>query len=321
MTLSVVIVMASDTVRRPAHAGHLRHCLHGLRLQRHAPALDIVVPHLPGVSGIEALTREFPDVRFFEVSNLPPLPRGPYRDHHDDLRSRGLEVTRGPVVAMLEDHEVPDPHWCVRIVAAHAASRHAAIGGAVENLVDRPLNLAVCLCDFGYYLNPVPEGSSRVASDVNVSYRREALDDVADVWRSRFNERRVHAALLAAGHTLALSSGVVVYQRRAGLGAKEAIVERFIWGRSYAATRAQAWGIARRLLYAVGAGVLPVVLMARIVKTVIVRGRLSPAMLAALPWVCVLSVAWSAGECGGYALLRETTAFAAETDIEAVRTS
>src|SRR5829696_2935948 len=115
MTLSVVIVMASDTVRRPAHAGHLRHCLHGLRLQRHAPALDIVVPHLPGVSGIEALTREFPDVRFFEVSNLPPLPRGPYRDHHDDLRSRGLEVTRGPVVAMLEDHEVPDPHWCVRI--------------------------------------------------------------------------------------------------------------------------------------------------------------------------------------------------------------
>ena len=31
MTLSVVIVIASDTVRRPSHVGHLRHCLQGLQ--------------------------------------------------------------------------------------------------------------------------------------------------------------------------------------------------------------------------------------------------------------------------------------------------
>ena len=321
MTLSVIVVIASDTVRRQANAGHLRHCLQGLRTQRDSPALEIVVPHLPGVSGLDVLAREFPDVRFLEVANLPRLPPGPYRDHHDDLRSRGLDETTGSVVAMLEDHEVPDPQWAAGIVAAHTTHRHAAIGGAVENMVDRPLNQAVWLCDFGYYMNPVPEGSSRQASDVNVSYPRETLDDVADVWRRRFNERRVHAALMARGHRLALSSGIVVYQRRVGLEVQEAVVERFTWGRSYAATRAEAWGVARRLLYACGAVVLPVVLVSRILKIVIGRGRLSLAMLTAMPWVGLLSVAWSIGECVGYVLAHESPAAAAETDIEAVRTS
>ena len=280
-----------------------------------------MVPHLPGVSGIDRLAREFRAVRFLQVSDLS-LPRGPYRDHHDDLRARGIGITTGPIVAMLEDHEVPDPQWAAGIVAAHTGSRHAAVGGVVENSVHRPLNQAVSLCDFAHYLRPLPQGPSVVASDVNVSYRRAALDNVLDAWRGRFNERRVHAALLARGHSLALSSGIVVYQRRTGLGGKEAIVERFTWGRSFAVTRANAWGTARRIFYAAGAAALPALLTARIVLTLITRKRLSPAMLLALPWVWLLSIAWAIGECAGY--LRPPVAratLAAETGFGPVRTS
>lgn len=322
MTLSVVIVIASDTVRRPAHAGYLRSCLQGLREQRDASALDVVVPHLPGVSGIADLVREFPDVRFLEISDLPRLPRGPYRDHHDDLRTRGIRVTTGPVVAMLEDHEVPDAHWAARIVSAHASTSHVAIGGAVENAVDRPLNCAVCLCDFAAYLNPLPAGPSAVATDVNVSYKREALEDVSHAWSRRFNERGVHAALMALGQTLALSPGIIVYQRRLGLRVGEALVERFAWGRSYAATRAATWGTVRRLIFGAGTVALPAVLLARIVSTVIARGRFTPAILAALPWVAVLSAAWSLGECAGYVIRRDAAAeFAARPKVGTVGTS
>ena len=81
-----------------------------------------------------------------------------------------------------------------------------AIGGAVENAIARPLNLAVCLSDFSHYLNPVPAGPSRMATDVNVSYKRAGLAAIAPVWRSRFHERLVHAALIAAGHTHGLVS-------------------------------------------------------------------------------------------------------------------
>jgi hypothetical protein len=322
MILSVVIVIASDTVRRPAHGGYLRGCLRGLREQRDAPALEIVVPHLPGLDGLAALVREFPEVRFLEAVDLPRLPDGPYRDHHDVLRTRGIRVTTGPLVALLEDHEVPDAHWAARLVSAHMASGHAAVGGAVENGVDRPLNRAVCLCDFARYLNPVPAGPSPVASDVNVAYKRPALDDVSSSWRRRFDERNVHAALIARGHTLALSPEVIVYQRRAGLRAAEALVERFTWGRSYAATRAATWPRARCLLYAAATGALPAVLVARIVTTVVARGRLTLKILAALPWTGVLAIAWSLGECAGYAMRdRSPSLLAAGTNAGAVETS
>ena len=321
MTLSVVIVIASDTLRRPGHAGHLRQCLRGLLSQQDAPALDIVVPHLPGVVGLEHLAREFPAVRFLELGDvLGRLPRGPYRDHHDELRARAIAVTSGDLIALLEDHEVPETRWAAEVIAAHAASEHAAIGGAVENMIPRPLNWAVCLSDFWYYLNPVPAGPTEMATDVNVSYKREALQAIAPVWRSHFHERLVHSALIAAGHTLALSPLIVVRQRRWGLTAGDALAERFVWGRSYALSRAQGWSAARRLLYAAGAVALPAVLVVRIVRTLITRRRMSTALLRALPWLCLLSAAWSLGELAGYCSHRGSPVRAACPDVETVPT-
>jgi hypothetical protein len=145
---------------------------------------------------------------------------------------------------------------------------------------------------------------------------------VPESWTRRFNERSVHAALVALGHTLALSPDVIVYQRRAGLRAADALVERFTWGRSYAATRAATWSRSRCLLYAAGTAALPAVLVARIVTTVVARGRLTSAILAALPWTGVLAVAWSLGECAGYAMRdRLPPVLAARTNVGAVETS
>ena len=321
MTLSVVIVIASDTVRRPGHAGHLRHCLRGLVTQQDAPALEIVVPHLAGVTGLDQLAGEFPAVRFLEVNDVSGVARGPYRDHHDELRTRAIGVTSGDLVALLEDHEVPDPRWAAEVAAAHATSAHAAIGGAVENAIARPLNWAVCLSDFSYYLNPVPAGRSAMATDVNVSYKRAALEAVAAVWRSRFHERLVHEALIGAGQTLALSPAIVVRQRRSNLTPGDALVERFAWGRSYAATRAERWGTARRLLYAACTMALPVLLVARIVRILITRRRCSPATLLSLPWVCLLSAAWSLGELTGYSSSRKSSMRTARPEVETVQTS
>jgi hypothetical protein len=322
MTLSVVVVIASDTLRRPGHVGHLRHCLRGLHAQQDAPPLEIVVPHLSGVLGLQPLAGEFPAVRFLEVGDVSRgIARGPYREHHDELRSRGMAATAGDLIALLEDHEVPDPRWAAEIAAAHAASRHAAIGGAVENAIARPLNLAVCLSDFSHYLNPVPAGPSRTATDVNVSYKRAPLEAIAPVWRSRFHERLVHAALIAAGHTLALSPSIVVHQRRTGLTAGEALVERFVWGRSYAATRAEEWGTARRWFYAACAIALPGVLVVRVMRTAVARHRMSTAVVLSLPWLCLLSVAWSLGELTGYCGPRGSPVRAAGAEIETVQTS
>ena len=160
-----------------------------------------------------------------------------------------------------------------------------------------------------------------MATDVNVSYKRAGLEAIAPAWRSRFHERLVHAALIAAGHTMALSPSIVVYQRRSGLTAGEALVERFVWGRSYAATRAEGWGTARRWFYAACAIALPGVLVFRVVRTVLARHRMSTAVLVSLPWLCLLSAAWSLGELTGYCRRPESRLRGAGTEIKTVQAS
>ena len=70
MTLSVVIVIASDTLRRPgARRASAALPARTARTTR-GPPLEVVVPHLAGVAGLQQLAGEFPAVRFLEVGDV-----------------------------------------------------------------------------------------------------------------------------------------------------------------------------------------------------------------------------------------------------------
>jgi hypothetical protein len=293
--LSVVVVIVSDTTSR-ATAAHLPECLDALSKQVGAPAIEVIVPHLVDVEGLDVVRRQFPWVRFLPAPDVVAQPGG--REHHDVLRARGLDVARGEVVGLLEDHARPDERWCASAMAAHRQS-HGGIGGAIENGVDRLLNWAVYYCDFGKYQNPVPAGETPFASDANTTYKREALEGVRWVWANGFREVVVNAALTATGWTIALDPNIVVYQNRRGLRLAATLRERFVWGRSYAVTRRALLTRGRCLAYAVLSPLLPAVLLLRMAKTAFDRGSLST-FLTALPLIVGLLVTWSIGEGVGY---------------------
>lgn len=298
--LSVVAVIVSDTTDGDATVEHLAGCLAALTRQVDPPSLEIIVPYHPPVLGMDLLKSRYPQVRFLAVETLATPPAaGGGREHHDELRSHGLLVTRGGIVALVEDHGHPDPHWAARIVAAHR-QRYACIGGAIENGIDAPLNWAVYFCDFARYQNPVPEGPSAYASDANISYKRQALEEVGATWHDSYHERIVNGALMARGETLALSPAVVIYQHRLALHLGSALRERAIWGRSYAATRVRQTPWFRRLSYAALVPLLPLVLLARMARTVFAKGRCRAAFLKAFPLTTMLILAWSWGEALGY---------------------
>jgi len=299
--LSVVVVVVSDTVSRLAGLAPLAHCLEALERQIDAPETEVIVPYLPRdeeVDELGLLARRFPRVLFLAVRDVRS-PVGAGREHHDVLRARGLAAARGEIVALIEDHARPDPRWCGRVVEAHRLP-HAAIGGAIENDIDRPLNWAVYFCDFHRYMNPVPAGETEVASDANVSFKRRTLEAIRPVWESSFREPAVNAALGERGETLALSPDVVVFQHREQLRPVEALVERFVWGRSYAAARGAAATRGRRVVLIALSPTLPLLLTARMARTVADRGRLGRAFLRALPWTLLLTSSWSLGELTGY---------------------
>lgn len=296
--LSVVVAIVSDTTRRPDVA-HLEPCLRALTRQANPPAMEIIVPYHPPVRGMARLEREYPEVEFLEIPHLRTYAALGSREHHDELRARGIAASRGAIVALVEDHAMPGRQWCAQVVESHRAP-FAAIGGAIENAVDRPLNWAVYFCDFLRYQQPLRAGETVHASDANVSYKRAALEAVRPFWRAVFHERVVHAALRARGRKLALSPAMVVYQRRQGLRFGEALVERFVWGRSYAATRGRLAGFSRRLFWAAFSPALPLLLLSRMTAIALRKRRTAAAFVNALPITAALAASWSCGELAGY---------------------
>jgi hypothetical protein len=294
--LSVVVVVVSDTTR-PPDTGHLEPCLAALMHQSGAPSMEVIVPHLPGTAGIDRLRTQFPLVHFLEAADVSG--RSGSREHHDQLRARGLGRARGGIVALTEDHGIPAPDWAARIVENHGA-RVAAVGGAIENGVDRPLNWAVYFCDFLRYQNPLRAGESAIASDANVAYKRTALELIRPVWEEVFFEPSVNAALRSQGETVALAPDVMLNQHRQGLRLGSALQERFVWGRSYAASRSRLAPPMRRAFWAVFSPALPALLLARMTVLAWKKRRTLGPFCKALPLTGMLLAGWACGECAGY---------------------
>lgn len=301
--LSVVVAIVSDTTDARCDLSHLRGCLEALLRQIDPPSIEIIVPFKSPQEGIEELERQYSSVVFIPITQLKTYTgKGGSREHHDELRAYGLKAAHGDLVALLEDHARPDSNWCARIVEAHRQRfpGYAGIGGAIENGIDRSLNWAVYFCDFARYQNPVPVGDSLIASDANVSYKRSKLELIRPIWDSVFHETIVNWELVSRGEKLALSPDIVVYQHRSNLNFSNAVKERFVWGRSYAATRSQISSNGKRLIYALLSPVLPVILLSRMAVITVKRRRLIRFFVAALPMTAILLVSWAFGEFAGY---------------------
>lgn len=298
--LSVIVIIASDTLRARCGTGLLDRCLAALNQQAEAPLMEILVPHHPQVEGIKALQRKYAAVKFLCIQGLKTFrAEGRSREHHDELRKEGILAARGRIVAFLEDNEDPDTHWSARMAQAHTADV-AAVGGAIVHAENAALNWGVYFCDFGRYQPPFPECDSKAASDVNVSYKRSALEAIRPVWRDGYYEPAVHEALLAAGRRILLTPEAVVYQRRGPLSWTDALLERFIWGRSYGANQRRRHLQRRAIWYALGFPLVPGLLLYRIVRTAIRKQRAVPALVKSLPATALLVLSWSAGEFVGY---------------------
>jgi Glycosyl transferase family 2 len=296
--LSVVVTLASDTCGIPDVA-HLQGCLRSLEQQRNPPSMEVLVVCDTRVARLTELRQRFPEYGFIVVPDVRPPRQGPSREHHDKLRRIGITHAASPLIALLEDHERADPDWAAQTIKEHTQP-YAAIGGAVENDIDRPLNWAVYFSDFYRYQNPLTRGPSQFASDVNVCYKRAALDRVSDSWHEAYSERRVHRALRDAGEIMLLSPDVVVYQHRCNLRLRSALRERYAWGRSYAAERLAHAPLIRRLAFALACPAIPVVRLSRQLRTVMERKRHRAAFCKALPLALPVELFWAAGEFVGY---------------------
>jgi hypothetical protein len=286
----------------------LRRCLGALLSQEDAPRLEIVIP-IDSTMSSRPWTVDLrdahdrPPVRWLDLGTVPTMrpPTSAAGQHEliDRRRAAGLAAARGQVIAMVEDRAVPRRTWTATAIRLHRELPHLVIGGAIENQRDAMLNWAVYYCDFGRYQLPFPAGVRRYVSDVNVTYKRTALDRTRDLWRDRYHEPVVHWALEQAGEQLFLSPALVVDQSRDNVTLAGLIRERVAWGRLFGAMRVQQTTRLGRLVRTAGVPLVPPLLFGRFLRDRIVRRANLVPVARCAPAVALLMLAWTAGEAIG----------------------
>ena len=268
-------------------------CLASLEEQPDRAGTELIVVEASGDETAARISAEFPAVTVIRCDAMRPLP---------ELRSRGIREAKAPIVATTKDGCVLDAHWSRRVLAAHARYPDAAIGGAVEHdggarLVDR----AAHICEYGPFMRPFRPAPAPSVAAPNVSYKRALLEAACgDLLERGAWEHVLHARLRARGMTLRLEPSIVVYHTRR-FGLVEFLLQRYWFGRSFAAARVATATTATRAFWTVVCPFLAPLFLWRYARSAVRRRRLGE-LVAALPLLAGFALAWSAGELLGYAL-------------------
>lgn len=269
---------------------HTARCLDALHSQRGAPEFDVLVVHDPAIPGMESARERFPDVRFVSHEDQrTPL----------ELASRIAELAEGELILLTEDHCIPSENWIGSLTAAVRPDR-GAVGGVVETAPDASsLDWAFYFVDFFRYAPPARRGPSPSLTVCNVAYPREHLAAIRSVWRGIFHETVVNGALRERFGPLWLEpSARVTMRRRVGL--RDALRERYAFGRLFGSSRLHFGGRWSRATYVALAPGLPVLLLWRMTRRALQGAARPGRFLRALPHLVLLVLAWSWGEWLGY---------------------
>jgi hypothetical protein len=293
--LSVVlrVLLGADAIER---------CVRALRDQADARRLEVIVPVDAATADAlsdwcRSVTLVIPIEEPAANRRLPPSSR--IHRRCDVGSARGFDIARAPIIASLEDAAIVSSHWVDAILQAHAMRAEEVIGGPVDVAAGDTFAWAAFLLDFGRYLPPVDAGATRRLSDVNVSYRRQALMSTRHVWEDAYNEYLVHGALAAHGYRMWMAPACGVSLRRPLRNVSAVLRERYHWGRIFGAayrTSTPWWRVAAHLAVAPA---VPMVMSARVARIAGRHPEHRTMIPRALPQVFSCALAWAAGEVVG----------------------
>lgn len=279
-------------------------CLEALAAQADVPHMEVIVPYDDTIAEVGRLAERFVQFGFLSVGRIAAAgdSESAYWKHvrYDCRRSLGLRAAHGKLLAMVEDRGWPKPDWARTMVRLHDENPHGVIGGAIESAASSALGRAVFVCDFGRYEPPVQVDDPRYLSDINICYKREALQSVRALWQERYQEATVNWALRDMGVGLLLSAEPLVVQQREALSLGPMLLERLHWGRTYGQVRVREAARWKGLWWSAALPILPPMLYMRHVRSQLKKGHRAQELIEVSPALLLLLNAWSVGECLGY---------------------
>jgi len=273
---------------------YIAQCLRSLAAQRGRDRAEIIVVEGSGDDTARRIGADHPGVTVIPVSAARPIPT---------LRAIGIRKAKGDIVVTTQDYCVFGPDWYDQITSLHRATSHAAIGGAVENASgERVVDWAAYICEYGKFMLPFEARAQVDLPGPNVSYRRRLLEQVCgDLLDRGVWEGALHARLAEHDLSLRLIPSMVVYYAKV-VAFREFVMQRYYFGRSFAAMRVAAAPARTRLFYSIVSPFLPPLFLWRYARCLVGKRRCLRQFIKASPLLVIFACAWSIGEFLGYAV-------------------
>lgn len=264
-----------------------------------ADSLALLVPQMTAdddvvvVGNVERPTclEDFPQVQWLEE---PPESLVPH------LWARGIATAQGVWVALTTAQFVPADDWLVRLRENTGNRRVAGVGGFIDP--PRGIGLAAWATWFlrysAYFHLRHRQSVGDLAGD-NAAYRRADLRIHAQGMSDGFWEPDFHRLVLREGRELVFDPQVRVKQR-ASFGIGRFCRQRRHHGRQFGVARMRGKSAALRLAGVLAFPLIPPLLLTKVARRVLARGRYLGPFLASLPVLMLFVTAWGWGEVEGY---------------------
>jgi hypothetical protein len=266
----------------------LQDCLDSILADR-AVDVEIIVTARGSKRPITGLSDRYRNVEFVDFPARTRLPV---------LLAAGIARSTGEIVALTDSSCVVSGGWASSILKAHDAE-WPVVGGAVEMSGNKKLtNWAAYFCDYSQFMSPAAGAVSAVPGN-NLSIKRAALKIGSGFVENEFWKTHWCRTLQASGIELFLDPSISV-QCNKHYEPAAFLVRRFHQGRCFAGIRGNGMRKLKRVLFAAGTPILPLLLTVRAARPIMRQKRFWGKFVLSLPMMLAAGFLWAAGEAVGY---------------------
>lgn len=267
-------------------------------LKRQSVSRDIELILLSSMSDNTTLQRQA-DNGFCRVEIVPIDDRL----HEGEHKTEGISKATAPLIMFLEDHSYADSKCLENIIAIHNSRDCAAVGPLVLNANPGSATGWGCyLVFYGQWGYRQPDGRNTHLPANQSCYTRAILEaneqGLADKLRV---ESVFHWELIAHGHRLILADSALAYHLNTSR-LPILLLEYFLNSRLFAASRFNRGAWLKRMIFTIGAPLIPFIRFGRIIKMYTPAQIPAKSILMSFPalWLCLS--AGALGEAVGYSI-------------------
>jgi len=255
--------------------------------------LVLVIVARPDAATSEWIEQHFHSMKIVPVQSMVSL---------SVARAKGVLAAQAPFVFIAETHAYPDPDFAEKILAALSDEWSVVVPGFRNANPGSPVSWAGFLLDYGAWASSLDSGPLERGPSHDVAFRRSVLLEFGDRLENALTfGDEMNVTLQARGQRTYFDSSAGIQHVNIN-SLNPFIRERYLTGVLIGNYRRARWGWGRRLMYALGAPLIPIVILSRIRKGVKEVGRRESFPRGTIPVLVAGVIVKTAGEVRGYLL-------------------